>query len=376
MHSVGLMEHGLDGKLVRIRGIMKDVNSGIILSQSMKKSENRYYVLFQNAGDAILIADMNNNLEEINRAGELLLGYSRDEICQMNIVTILPVEGLIKIRQHIEEVAINGSIVPVETKILRKDGQSVDVEIRPTLIDIGGRKVVQGIFIDRTERKRLEYDHLAREKIQRDALVREVHHRIKNNLQGVTGILHQFSASHPEIAEPLNQAISQVQSVAVIHGLQGRTSLAKVRVCELTVAIAAGVESLWKKPIMVEIPNCWAPCTITKTEAVPLALILNELILNAVKHGKADGHVRIMLSHGVRNDSIKLTIHNTGLIPVGLGREGTTGFGTGLQLVASLLPQVGAKLSWTQQEYTVVTTLDLDDPIIHLESVTLNTHER
>lgn len=376
MRSVGLMEHDPDGKPVRIRGIMKDVNNRIILSQSMKKSENRYYVLFENAGDAILIADMNGHLEEINLAGELLLGYSRDEICQMNIVTILPVDELTKIRQYIEEIATHGRIMPIETKILRKDDQSVDVEIRPALIDIGGRKFVQGIFIDRTECKRLENDHLAAEKSKRDALIREVHHRIKNNLQGVIGILHQFSASHPEVAEPLNQAISQMQSVAVIHGLQGRASLAKVRACELTVAIAAGVESLWQKPIIVDIPNCWKPCTITETEAVPLALILNELILNAVKHGEADDPVRIMLSHEPRNDSIRLTIHNIGLIPVGFGREGTTGFGIGLQLVVSLLPQTGAKLSWAQQEHTVVTTLDLDAPIIHLESVTLNSHER
>lgn len=341
----------------------------------MKQNENRYCILFQNTGDAILVTDMSGNLEDINLAGEWLLGYSRDEICQMNIGTILPVDVLAKIRQCIEEVAINGSLVPVETKILRKDGRSVDVEIRPTLINIGGRKVVQGIFIDHTECKRLENDHLAREKIQRTALVREVHHRIKNNLQGVTGILRQFSASHPEIAEPLNQVISQMQSVAVVHGLQGRASLVKVRVCELTVAIAAGIESLWQKPVIVDIPHYWAPCTISETEAVPLALILNELILNAVKHGEADDPVRIMLSHEPRNDSVKLTIHNTGLIPADFGRDGATNFDTGLQLVASLLPRVGTKLSWAQQEHTVVTTLNLDDPVIHLESITLNTHE-
>lgn len=337
---------------------------------ALQESENRYRALVQDASDAILIADMHGNLEEINRAGELLLGYSRDQISRMSVVQIHPADEQAKVRQHFEGVATKGSTEPIETKILRQDGRLVDVEIRPTLSEIGGRKVAQATFIDLTEHNRIEKERLEREKAQRDALVREVHHRIKNNLQGIIGILRSFADSHPETAELLNYAISQVQSVAVIHGLQGRSSLANIRVCELTVAIAAGIESMWEMPVTVEIPDWWIPYIIAEAEAVPLALVLNELICNAVKHGEADGHVRIMLSHEPHSDSIRLTIHNTGLIPAGIGLENTTTFSIGLQLVASLLPRTGANLTWAQQGGIVVTTLDLDKPIIQLETVT------
>ncbi|MGZ5781711.1 MAG: hypothetical protein ACXWIN_12250, partial [Burkholderiaceae bacterium] len=64
-----------------------------------------------------------------------------------------------------------------------------------------------------------------------------------------------------------------------------------VQACELTTAIAAGIESLWKTPVTVEIPDCEAPYIITEAEAVPLALVLNELICNAIKHGGAKGCV-------------------------------------------------------------------------------------
>ncbi len=337
---------------------------------ALRESENRYRVLVQDASDAILIADMNGNLEEINRAGELLLGYSRDQISRMSVVQIHPADELAKVRQRFNEVVTNGSIEPLETKILRQDGRTVDVEIRPTLSEISGRKVAQATFIDLTEHKRIEKERLASEKAQRDALVREVHHRIKNNLQAITGILRLFADSHPETTELLNYAISQVQSVAVVHGLQGRSSLSDIRLCELTVDIAAGVESMWQKPVTVEISDYCIPCTLNEAEAVPLALVLNELICNATKHGGAEGHVRIRLSPEPNSDSIRLAIDNTGLIPVGLGLENATAFGNGLKLVALLLPRKGARLTWAQQDGIVVTTLDLDKSIIQLETVT------
>jgi len=336
---------------------------------ALQESESRYRALLQDASDAVIIADMNGNLEEINRSGEHLLGYSRNEICRMNWLQIHPDSDLDKLRQHFDAFAKNGSAGPIEAKILSKDGRIVDVEIRPTLAEINGRKVMQKILIDLTERKRLEKEHLAAENAQRDVLVREVHHRIKNNLQGIIGILRQFSESHPETEELLNQVISQVQSVAVIHGLQGSAPLAKVQACELTTAIAAGVESLWKIPVTVEILDCEMPYIITEVEAVPLALVLNELICNAIKHGGAKDHVRITLSHEPHANSIRLTIRNAGLIPAGFGLEDTTSFGTGLQLVASLLPRAGARLTWKQQDDIVITTLELDEPVIHKESI-------
>lgn len=357
-------------------GILTDISEQKHAEAEVRDREHRYRALLQDASDTILITDLKGNIEEINRAGELLLGYGQNEISGMNMTQIHAVSEMIKVAQRLKDIATNGSILPVETKVMRKHGQIVDVEIRSTLIDVAGRKMVQGIIIDLTERKNIEKKRLATENELRNVLVREVHHRIKNNLQGITGILRQFAQTHTETATSINQAISQVQSISVIHGLQGRAVTSSVRACELTVAIAAGIESLWQKPIIVEIPDGWIPCTITETEAVPLALVLNELISNAVKHSATDEYVSIKLSHEPGNGSIKLTIHNTGLISAGFGLEDTTGFSTGLQLVASLLPRAGARLSWAQQDGIVTTTLGLDEPVIQLESlIKLNAHD-
>ena len=364
------------GQLTHFIGVTRDITKRKQNETKLQASENRYRILLQNAIDATLIADMNGNLEEINHSGELLLGYSRDEIRRMKVADIHPTTELDKIKQCFDGYIKNGSVQPIETKILCKDGRVVDVEVRPTLVEFDGRKVAQGIFIDLTERKLIEKQRLAAENNHRDALIREVHHRIKNNLQGITAILQQFAGNHPETEELLNQVISQMQSIAVIYGLQGLAATSSVRVCELTVAIATGIESLWQKSVTVEIPDGWIPCTISETEAVPLALVLNELISNAVKHGGADGQVHIKFNHEPNPNSIRLAIKNAGLIPVGFGLEAKTGFGTGLQLVISLLPRTGAKLSWAQQDDMVVTTLGLDEPVIKLESPAINKDER
>jgi two-component sensor histidine kinase len=220
---------------------------------------------------------------------------------------------------------------------------------------------------DTTEFKRREQQRLVDESAHRDALVREVHHRIKNNLQGVTGVLRNFAAQHLELTDPITNAISQVQSIAVFYGLQGREAQAKVRLCELTSAIAANNASLWQTSIAVDIPQHWIPCRITETEAVPLALVLNELISNAVKHGDHAKGVNIALRHEPLPHMVQVTITNPGRLPPDFDFPRLPTTGTGLQLIASLLPRKYANLSWEQLGDTVAAQLELAPPIITLE---------
>lgn len=220
---------------------------------------------------------------------------------------------------------------------------------------------------DTTESKLQEQQRLAEESAHRDALVREVHHRIKNNLQGVTGVLRNFAAEHPELADPITTAVGQVQSIAVFYGLQGRVVQTKVRLCELTSAIAANNEALWQTSIAVDIPPHWIPSRIAENEAVPLALVLNELISNAVKHGDHAKGVSIKLRHEPLPDMVLLTVTNPGQLPPDFDFPHSPTTGAGLHLIASLLPRKSATLSWEQQGEHVTARLELAPPIITLE---------
>ena len=220
--------------------------------------------------------------------------------------------------------------------------------------------------IDITDRKQQETQRLQDEATHRTVLVREVHHRIKNNLQGIVGLLRQYSRRHPEMADTINHAISQVQGISVVHGLQGHAVTSSVRLCELTGAIADEVQSMWQTPVVVDIPACWTPCVIAEREAVPVALILNELMLNAVKHGgKAHGRVDISIRKGAQADVVQISIANHGQLSATSQQPGA--LHSGLQLIASLMPRSGCTLCTEQQGDLVVTLLALEPPVISLD---------
>jgi len=194
----------------------------------------------------------------------------------------------------------------------------------------------------------------------RDALIREIHHRIKNNIQGITGLLRQLAENHPNTREAINQTIGQVQSIATIHGLQERTAVEDIELGELAGALAKGVGSLWGNTLHVAVPAGWKPYIVDAAEAVPLALILNELLSNALKHG--EGLVTFALEYGQAPDSVHVIIRNAGLLSTDFDFERDTG--TGLQLVKSLMPREGARISWQHQDNAVITLLELESPVI------------
>ena len=229
-----------------------------------------------------------------------------------------------------------------------------------------GATLWHGLITDITARQQQEQERLRHEAAHRDTLVREVHHRIKNNLQGVTGLLTQFAQKQPDTAPLLQEVIGQVQGVAVIHGLQGRRGSSTVRLCELTMAIAEQVQNLWKTTVSVDIPPFWTPRRVAEKEAVPIALVLNELILNAVKHGgKAHGQVNITLRSGRQAEIVQIRISNP--LPSKSQERLPDLNHSGLQLVHALMPPQGAQLTIEHQSHEFMTLLELAAPIIFIE---------
>jgi hypothetical protein len=143
-----------------------------------------------------------------------------------------------------------------ESTVLRANGELVALWCSLTVVqdERGDVTHYACLVSDVTERRRRQDELEAKNLAQRQALVREVHHRIKNNLQGIVGILRAFGHNHPETVDAVDHVVTQVQSVAVIHGLQGRTALDQVRVCELTSSIAQGLATLFQTEIEMDIP--------------------------------------------------------------------------------------------------------------------------
>jgi PAS domain S-box-containing protein len=120
---------------------------------------------------------------------------------------------------------------------------------------------------------------------QRGMLVQEVHHRIKNNLQGVAGLLQQASARVPEVAPILSEAVGQLQAIAQVYGLQVGSS-GPVPLAGLLQAVAASVQRTFQHSIETSVEGedveRWR---LPEAESIPVALTANELLTNAIKHG-------------------------------------------------------------------------------------------
>jgi PAS domain S-box-containing protein len=144
------------GRLVRMIGSETDITQRKLTEVALQKSEQRYYAVMDGASDAILLADAHGNLIEVNRKAEELLGYTRDELVNLNITQIHPTEALQSVYQHFSRIILHNQGDSFETLVLCKDGTTIPVEITGSRIDLNGELVAQGIFRDIRDRKATE----------------------------------------------------------------------------------------------------------------------------------------------------------------------------------------------------------------------------
>jgi two-component sensor histidine kinase len=191
--------------------------------------------------------------------------------------------------------------------------------------------------------------------------VREVHHRIKNNLQGVAGLLRQNAERHPQVATMLTEAVGQVQAIAQVYGLQVG-SHGPLGVAPLLDAIAQSVQRTFRREIRVEASG--VRHLLPEAEAIPVALTLNELLTNAIKHGAGD---EIRCRATTEGDAVAIRVAGRARLPLGFDLGKVRGGVSGLGLVRALLPRRSATLTIRQQGDDVVAEVVLRAPSVRLD---------
>ncbi len=245
--------------------------------------------------------------------------------------------------------------------------RNVNVRLSPVRMEDGAIRVF-GIADDVTERTRAEQEKMEQIVKQRDVLVREVHHRIKNNLQGVAGLLQQTADARPDVADILSESATQIHAIAQVHGLQIRSSgtlpvLGVAQGIFSTLSNMFGVEVRFEPPP----PDLWR-FGLPENEAVPLALVINELGTNAIKH-RATRQDGIMVRVTTRPDGMELAIENPGTLKGGFDLAQISASVSGLGLVKALLPRRGARLTVERSGAVVATRLQLFPPAIREDSI-------
>ena len=185
-----------------------------------------------------------------------------------------------------------------------------------------------------------------RELITKDATIREVHHRVKNNLQTVASLLRiqaRRSQSH-DAKESLEQAMRRVSAIALVHdtlseGLNQEVNFDEVfdRVMMLTSEVAASHNTTVKTLIDGRFGQ------LKPEVATPLAVALTELVTNAVEHGLASRSGVVHVSADRKLRKLLITVSDNG---VGLG-EGGVGPGLGTQIIKTLIEgELRGSISW------------------------------
>ena len=225
----------------------------------------------------------------------------------------------------------------------------------------GAREQVLLVASDVTEQRAEAEQRFEAAIAQREMLVKEVHHRIKNNLQGVAGLLQQNAARHPEVAAILTESVAQVQAIAQVYGLQVGAG-GPLRVASVLQAIALSVQRTFGRTVRVQVLGDEPTrMLLPEAESIPIALTINELLTNAVKHS-ASGDVHCELS--AAGDGLRVTIRNAGRLREGFSLAQFPGGVSGLGLVRALLPRRSATLTLSQQGDEVVTEVVLEPPSV------------
>jgi two-component sensor histidine kinase len=211
-----------------------------------------------------------------------------------------------------------------------------------------------------------EVRHREQELLTKDATIREIHHRVKNNLQTVASLLRiQSRRAHSDTArEALTQAMRRVAAIAVVHdtlseGLSQNVDFDDVfdRVLMLVTEVASSHNTTVR-------PTKKGTFGILPSEyATPLALALTELVTNAVEHGLADRDGVVEISAKRKDQHLSVKVRDNG---VGLP-EGQVGSGLGTQIVRTLIQgELGGTIDWhtLEGEGTEVT---IDVPTLWLQ---------
>lgn len=239
---------------------------------------------------------------------------------------------------------ISGGPDPIECRIVTKSGDLKWIRSSGRPIYLNDRFLgVQGVMSDITDQKRAE-DEIKASLREKEAMMREIHHRVKNNLQIVSSLLRLQSRSikSKTMKDTFEIAQNRIKSMALIHEvLYLSENLDKINFSDYIKRITNHLFAMFSrkaKKIQLELDVGEFYLDIDK--AIPCGLIINELVSNAFKHAFPDGNSgKIQVHLDNKLDKYTIVVKDTGAgFPDDVDLENTETLG--LQLVNDLVKQI------------------------------------
>jgi PAS domain S-box-containing protein len=305
------------------------------------------------ADDAIISVDREQCIVLFNQGAEKIFGYPRAEVIGKPLDVLLP-ERLVKAHhrhiQHFGEASVAARRMGERRDILgrRKDGSEFPAEASISKMEVNGDTRFTVILRDVTQR--LAAEELIKTALrEKEALLKEIHHRVKNNLQVVSSLLGLQSRAvpDPEMRKMFQESQNRVYSMALLHEtLYQSDNLSQIDFPEYIRQLADHLfRSYGVAAERIRLRTEVESLSLHLDAAIPCGLIINELVSNSLKYAFPEGRtgeIRIGL-HGQADGMARLVVADNG---VGLNSEvdWATTRSLGLRLVRSLAQQLGAEI--------------------------------
>lgn len=315
---------------------------------------SRDYVdsIIEAMADLLVVTDKNYNITRINSAGAAMVGNHADELLGHPLSTIFD-----ELPEEVLQDGSEGSIKSRNARLIFEETSEIPVSVsKGTIKDKSG--AISGYVIVASD---ISSEIEARKKIseslkEKEILIAEIHHRVKNNLAVISGLIEMqlWQAENEYAVSALQQSQLRVQSIALVHKKLYQTdNLSFIEFKKYSRELLNAIRSTYlSEDSDIKITLDVDDLALNINQAIPCSLLINELVVNALKHAFSDtdeGTIEVTLKK--EDPQIILRVQDNGR---GFDEDPQTDDSLGLTLVSTLSKQLDAELSFKNDSGAVV----------------------
>lgn len=265
--------------------IERDISDRKLTEQELVRRRELLGELFHTTPLGITLLNRHNEIESVNPGFERIFGYKQEEIIGLEIDRLIVPE-----QYYSEACELSNSTKVAEREFIRKtkDGDLINVLVYFVPIWIDGKvEAKYAIYLDITERKQTE-EYIKKALREKEVLLAEIHHRVKNNLAVITGLLElqSYATNDVNSQQVLNESRMRVHSIALVHEkLYKNENLSDIEIQPYIQELVHSLErALNTSKTTIHFNLNIEDINLMITQAIPCGLLINEVVTNCFKH--------------------------------------------------------------------------------------------